>query len=151
MAVDAATIESYFDLFDWQYERLDDTHFLTGFRSQVTESFGIYITLAPNWVYFAIDSFVEAPQDPECERKLYGHLLRMCQQMNMAKFAVDDDGDIVLTVELPRENLDYSEFSDALGALSYYADQSYEAVYALSVDPDAVSGFSAEADLEWGG
>jgi hypothetical protein len=69
--------------------------------------------------------------------------------MNMAKFTIDNDGDVVLTVELPRENLDYSEFSDALGALTYYADQSYPAVYALSVDPDAVSGFSAEADLDW--
>jgi hypothetical protein len=71
--------------------------------------------------------------------------------MNMAKFTVDDDRDVMLAVELPRENLDYSEFSDALGALSYYADQTYEAVHALAVDPDAVSGFSAEADLDWGG
>ena len=149
MMVDAVTIESYFDRFDWQYDRLDDTHFLTGFRSEVTDSFAIYITLAPNWVYFTISPYVEAPKNVTCEQKLYEHLLRLCQQMNMAKFTIDNDGDVVLTVELPRENLDYSEFSDALGALSYYADQSYEAVYALSVDPEAVSGFSAEADLEW--
>ena len=150
MAVTAETIESYFDQYDWTYEQLDETHFLTGFSSEVTDSFAIYITLTPNWVYFAITPFVEAPQDAQCERRLYGHLLRLCQQINMAKFAVDADGDVILTVELPRENLDYSEFSDALGALSHYADESYEAVHALATDPNAVSALEEEADLDWG-
>jgi hypothetical protein len=68
----------------------------------------------------------------------------------MAKFAVDSDGDVILTVELPRENLDYSEFSDALGALSHYADMTYEGVLALATDPDAVSAFDQEEDLDWG-
>jgi hypothetical protein len=151
MAVDAETIESYFVRYGWRYDRLDDTHFMTGFKSEVTDGFGIYVTLAPNWVYFAISPFVEAPDDLECERKLYQHLLRLCQQMNMAKFTVDDDKDVILAVELPRENLDFSEFSDALGALTYYADQTYVTVHALAVDPSAVSGFWAEADLDWDG
>jgi hypothetical protein len=150
IAVDAETIESYFDRYGWQYDRLDDTHFVTGFKSEVTDGFGIYITLAPHWIYFSISPFVKAP-DPECERNLYKHLLRLCQQMNMAKFAVDDDKDVMLAVELPRESLDFSEFSDALGALTYYADQTYETVHALAVDPSAVSGFSVEADLDWDG
>ena len=94
MTVTAETIESYFDQYGWTYEQLDETHFLTGFSSDVVDSFAIYITLTPNWVYFAITPFVEAPQDPQCERRLYGHLLRLCQQINMAKFAVDSDGDV---------------------------------------------------------
>jgi hypothetical protein len=149
MSISAETIESYFEQYGWGFERLDDTHFLTGFKSEVTDSFAIYITLTPNWIYFSIAPFVEAPTDAACEHRLYGHLLRLCQQINMAKFSVDTDGDVILSVELPREDLDYSEFSDALGALSYYADQSYEAVRALSTDPDAVSGFEQEADLDW--
>ena len=150
MSVTAETIESYFEKYGWTYERLDETHFLTGFSSEVIDSFAIYISLTPSWVYFAIAPFVQAPTDAECEHKLYRHLLRLCQQINMAKFSVDADGDVILTVELPRENLDYSEFSDALGALSYYADQTYEAVQVLATDPQAVSGFAEEADLEWG-
>jgi hypothetical protein len=150
MSVNAKTIESYFEQYGWGYERLDETHFLTGFNSEVTDTFPIYITLAPNWVYFTIAPFVQAPHDITCEHRLYAHLLRLCQQINMAKFSIDTDGDVILTVELPRENLDYSEFSDALGALSYYADQTYEAVQALATDPDAMSGFEEEGDLDWG-
>jgi hypothetical protein len=150
MAVTAETIESYFKEYQWSYERLDDTHFLSGFDSEVTDTFPIFVTLTPSWIYFAIVPFVKAPQDPECERVLHGHLLRLCQEINMAKFSVDPDGDVILTVELPRENLDYSEFSDALGALSYYADQTYPTVYALATDPTAVSSFLEEKDLDWG-
>ena len=150
MTVTVETLKSYFEEYGWTYEIVDDDHFLTGFNSEVVDTFAIYITLAPNWVYFAIAPFVEAPKDPECELKPYGHLLRLCQQINMAKFSVDSDGDVILTVELPRENLDYSEFSDALGALSYYADQNYDAVRALATDPNAVSAFDEESDLDWG-
>lgn len=149
MAVTPDTIESYFKEYGWTYERMDDTHFLSGFDSEVIDTFPIYITLSPSWVYFAIIPFVSAPEDPECERALYQHLLRMCQEINMAKFSIDPDGDVVLAVELPRENLDYSEFSDALGALSYYADQAYPTVYALATDPKATSSFAEEEDLDW--
>ena len=150
MAVTAETIESYFEQYGWSYERLDDTHFMSGFNSEVIDVFQIYLTLTPNWVYFAIVPFVEAPVDPECERKLYKHLLRLCQEINLAKFSVDTDGDVILTVELPRENLDYSEFSDAMGALSYYADETFAMVHALATDPTALSSFSEEEDLDWG-
>jgi hypothetical protein len=150
MAVTLETIESYFEQYNWQYEQLDETHFLSGFKSEVTDTFPIYVTLTPNWVYFTIVPFIQAPANPECERKLYRHLLRLCQEINLAKFSVDSDGDVILTVELPRENLDYSEFADALGALSYYADDTYPAVQSLATDPAAFSGFAEEEDLDWG-
>jgi hypothetical protein len=41
----------------------------------------------------------------------------------MAKFSIDDDLDVVLSVEYPSGDLDKSEFEDALAALSHYADQ----------------------------
>ena len=150
MSVTTETIESYFERYGWSYEQVDENRFLTGVQSDVTDVFSIYITLTPNWVYFAIVPFVEAPTDPKCEFNLYKHLLRLCQEINLAKFSVNSDGNVIMTVELPRENLNYSEFSDALGALSYYAEQTYGEVYALSTDPDAVSSFAEEDDLDWG-
>ena len=151
MAVTAETIESYFEQYGWIYERLDETHFVSGFQSEAEETFPIYVTLTPNWVYFAIVPYVSAPQDAACEGQLYKHLLRLCQQINLAKFSVDPDGDISLSVELPREHLDYSEFSDALGALAYYTDQTYLGIQTLASDPNALSSFTEEEDLNWGG
>ena len=77
-----------------------------------------------------------APKNEDCALQLYRHLLRLNREMNMAKFAIDDDADVVLTVELPTENLDESEFKDALDALSYYADRHYVEVLNLAqLDP----------------
>ena len=150
MPVTAETIESYFEKYEWTYERVDDSHFVTGFKSNIVDIFSIYITLTPNWVYFTISPFLQDPIDPECECKLYKHLLQLCQQMNMAKFTVNTEGVVILTVELPSENLAYSEFVDALETLSYYADETYLTIKSLATDTTAISGFLEEQDLDWG-
>ena len=41
----------------------------------------------------------------------------------MAKFSVDEDGDVVLSVEYPIEDLDPSEIRDAVDVLSFYAEK----------------------------
>ena len=56
-------------------------------------------------------------------RELYRHLLRLNREINLAKFAIDDDDDVVLTVELPTEEARYVSMKDALEALAYYADR----------------------------
>lgn len=150
MPITTETIESYFEQYGWSYEQTDENRFLTGFESEVIDSFSIYVTLAPSWIYFAIAPFVKAPSEPECERKLYKHLLRLCQEINLAKFSVDSDGDVIMTVELPKENLSYSEFAEALNALSYYADETYSEIRSLASDPSASSSFAEEKDLDWG-
>jgi len=149
MAVTPETIEQYFEQYGWSYQRADENTFRTGFRGDVS-SFVIYVRLTKNWVYFTIVPFVVAPKEAECKRKLYQHLLRLNYEINLAKFGVDSDGDIVLAVELPREKLDYNEFSDALGALSYYADETYLEALNLAQNPGAVSHFEEADDLDWG-
>ena len=48
---------------------------------------------------------------------------------------------MLLAVELPTENLDYSEFSDAINALCYYADDIYLELLNLSRVPGAPSRY----------
>ena len=146
MALTAETLEAYFEQYGWTYQQIDETSFRTVFRGDVS-SFTIHIRIAGDWVYFSIAPFVVSPQDVECERKLYKHLLTLNHEMNMAKFTVDSDGDVILTVELPTENLNYNEFSDALGALAYYADDNYAQVFVLAHVPEAHPSF--EQDLDW--
>ncbi len=150
MTVTAETLKNYFEQYGWSFNEIDQDRFATGFSSDVTDFFPIYVTLAAHWVYFAIAPYVHAPTDPTCERKLHKHLLRLSQEINLAKFSIDSENNVILTVELPRENLNFSEFSDALGALSYYADEHYLDIQALATDPTAVSRFEQEQDLDWG-
>ena len=118
------TIDSFFEQYGWTFERSGDDTWRTGFRGD-TSSFRIFVKVTEHWVFFTIAPLVIAPKDEELTRRLHWHLLRLNRDINMAKFCIDSDSDVVLTVELPTENLDYSEFSDALGALSHYADDTY--------------------------
>jgi hypothetical protein len=148
MTFTVETLESYFERYGWTYQRINEKDFRTVFRGDVS-AYVIHIRLAGDWIYFSIAPFVVAPQDPESQRRLYRHLLKLNYEMNMAKFTVDGDGDVILTVELPSENLDYSEFSDALGALAYYADDNYVQVFLLAHVPEAQPAYDGSSDLDW--
>jgi hypothetical protein len=153
MTVTPETIDSYFEEYGWKYKRDEDGDWITGFRGDV-QSFRFFIRLTEHWVYFTISPFIVAPKDPACQQRLHAHLLRLNRDINMAKFCLDGDMDVVLTVELPRENFDYSEFSDAIGALCHYADNNYLEILNLAQSPEASSQYlkeeTAEDDLDWG-
>jgi hypothetical protein len=120
----ATRVEEFLTKDGWPFERVDDHTWRSGFRGDVN-SFRFFVRLTDNWIFFTIVPFVVAPKSEASALALYRHLLRLNREINMAKFAIDDDADVVLTVELPTENIDESEFKDALDALSYYADKHY--------------------------
>jgi hypothetical protein len=138
MPVNAETIKQFFVEYGWQVEFEQETEtWRTGFRGD-TSNFHVVVHLTEDWLYFAINPFVNAAKDARCAARLHHYLLRLNHAINMAKFSVDADGDIVLTVELPTENIAYSEFADGLNAISYYADGHYLDVLNLAQDPDFV-------------
>ena len=153
MTVTPETIDSYFEQYGWKYKRDEDGDWITGFRGDV-QSFRFFIRMTEHWIYFTISPFIVAPKDPVCAQRLHTHLMRLNRDINMAKFCLDQDMDVVLTVELPRESLDYSEFSDAIGALCHYADNHYLEIINLAQNPKAASPYlkdaSTENDLDWG-
>ena len=76
---------------------------------------------------------------------LHEHLLRLNYNMNMAKFMLDDDNDIGLTVEIPNSDLQVGEFEDALRAVCIYMDRNYVELVRLATDPKAVSSLKPAA------
>jgi hypothetical protein len=151
MSVTPEVIDGYFEQYGWSYSRDEGEHdWSTGFRGDVA-NFRIFVRLTDNWIYFTIIPFIVGPKEPERRARLHWHLLRLNREVNMAKFALDEDNDVVLTVELPSESLDYSEFSDAIGALCYYADDTYVEMLNIAQKTDAASRFDPqEDDLDWG-
>lgn len=146
MSAVEATIHEYFSRYGWEYDFDEETAtWVTGFRGEAS-SFQVLVHLTDNWLYFIISPFVEGPRAGECEQRLHHFLLRLNHTINMAKFSVDRDGDVVLTVELPTENLSYSQFCDGLNALSYYADEYFIDAANLSRDPSYVPSQDVEDD-----
>lgn len=71
----------------------------------------VYVRLTENWLIASVVPFLTTGGDNSFELSRW--LLRMNRDMYQTKFAYDEDGDVVLTVELPTESLDYSEIEQA--------------------------------------
>lgn len=121
MQLEVDDIAEFFQTYGWHFERPSDGLFRTGFVGD-SGHYEIWIRITDDWIYFTISPFFAAAEG-EVSAAVLTLLLRANHDLNLAKFALDEDGDVVLAVELPRAGFSYSHFADALTALSHYADQ----------------------------
>ncbi len=78
----------------------------------------VYVRWTEDWLIAAVVPFLATRGKNSFELSRW--LLRQNRDMVQAKFAYDEDGDVVLSVELPTESLDFSEVEAALkGLLSH--------------------------------
>ena len=75
----------------------------------------VFVRLTDHWLIGSIVPFLQTRGQNSFE--LCRWLLRQNRDMPQLKFGIDDDGDVVLTVELPTEALDFSELKGALEGL----------------------------------
>jgi hypothetical protein len=131
--LDAETLRGVLEEGGWPCDRIADDTWRSHFRGR-NGSFPFFVRLDPaGYVCFAIVPFLKSPEDAQKASELYRRLLELNQTLLLAKFSIDDDLDIVLSVEYPSGDLDRSEFDDALDVLSYYADRHYDELRALTV------------------
>jgi len=108
--------------------------FRTGFRGDEGE-YEIWVRLSDAWVFFSIDPLIDLPPSGAHGPEVVDLILRINEEINYAKFALDGDGDLALSVEIPRAGTGYSHFADALGALAHYADQ-YRRDFDRAAEPE---------------
>lgn len=75
----------------------------------------VFVRLQKNWLIASVVPFLSTKGKNSFE--LARWLLRVNRDMYQAKFAYDEDGDVVLTLELPTESIDPSEIRGALTTL----------------------------------
>lgn len=75
------------------------------------------------WIVAAVVRLARSPADEKVAHRLYLRMLELNQQLMMAKLSIDDDLDVVLSVEYPSAELDKSELSDVIRVLGYYANE----------------------------
>lgn len=88
------------------------------------------------YVICAIVPFLKSPEDASHAHRLYLRMMSLNQQLMMAKLSIDDDLDVVLSVEYPSAELDDSELADAVRILAYYADQHSDELTELAAGGD---------------
>lgn len=111
----------------WPFERLDATTWRSGFQAPGLRKVRFFLRLTDDWLFLTIIPFAVLPDDHEAEHALMRRLLELNHRITLAKFAVIRR-EIVLTVELPTQDISPSQIKDGLDALSLYASRHYPAV-----------------------
>lgn len=145
MALTPQQIEQFFDQHEMPYTRDEDDVLWYAEIAAGGEQFEFFVNLdeEEGWVYFTINPLVPTPH-PDCLDEFSRHLVRLNYDVTMAKFVLDDEGDVALTVELPAEDLTYAHFAAAIAALSNAASENYDEVLNLSQDATAISSYWRE-------
>jgi hypothetical protein len=106
----------------WPIEQVSDATMRSRFR--VGERiFPVFVHLEREFVTFAVIPFARLPDDEVAVDALVSSLLKKNREMNMAKFSIDEDRDVILSVEYRVQDLDPSEIRDAVDVLSFYAER----------------------------
>jgi hypothetical protein len=115
-------IVSYMSADGWPVENLGPTTIRSAFHGE-RRVFCFFVHVDGRFLNLAAVPYLRLPADEQRAEQLMNRLLHLNREMNLAKFSVDDDGDVVLSVEYPLADLDPSEVRDALDVLSFYADR----------------------------
>ena len=129
-------IENYFQQLEWPYEQHDEQTWVSGYKGEAY-TFSFYVRIDEYWLY--VYTPFPANVKVDTRENVLEHLMRLNHRINMAKFVLDDDGEIGLAVEVPNENLSIALFEDALQAVCIYMDENYAELVNLATNPNAVS------------
>ena len=132
LKLDHASIATELARGGWPCAHISDDTWRTGF-SAFDRDFPIFMRVAADgYVTFAIVPFVKSPEDLLRAKHLYVRLLELNHKMLMAKFSIDDDLDVVLSIEYPIADFDRSELVDAMNAVCTYTKAYYPALLKLT-------------------
>jgi hypothetical protein len=115
----------------WPVETISKTTLQSRFRGK-PRIFPLLVHIEDRFVTFAVLPYAHSPDDPDDAEDLLRQLLRYNRQMNLAKFSLDEDDDVVLSVEYRLADLDPSEVRDAVDVVSFYADKYHDEIARLT-------------------
>lgn len=127
-------IMAYMKADGWPIEPLREQTFRSSFRGEQRD-FQFFVHAESVYLIIAVVPYQRLPVDEEQAQQLMERLLHLNREMMFAKFSVDEDGDVVLSVEYPLAHLDQSELRDALDVLTFYANRHWPEIQPLGEDP----------------
>ncbi len=139
LSVDLEAIVTCMERDGWTVDRLGDTSARAALRCGDT-TLPLFVWTEEGFAVFAVVPFVRIEREVEECKELFELLLRLNQRINLARFGVDPDGDVALSVEWRRENIDPSEVRDALDVLAFYAREHRPQVAALAAPKPEATG-----------
>jgi hypothetical protein len=116
-------IPTLFARHDWPYEELEPSVWHSSFAAEDKAVYHLYVRAAGDWVQFAVSPLVAAQGTGDASGGLHALLLRMNQDLRLARLALDADGDVNLLADLPAAGINATSFGQALEVLAFYAGE----------------------------
>jgi hypothetical protein len=117
----ADRMTAYFDNAGWGFERLALDAFRTGFEGE-NGNYMMLIRVTEFWIVFSINPYLKRREWDwgSCALEM---LASLNEKIPLAKFGIDDDNDISLTVDFPAQDFVETHFRRAILTLGGCADQ----------------------------
>lgn len=106
MSLTIDELDAHLEALGWPRVRHDGRTFRCDHDSAEGE-LHVYVRLSDHWLVASVVPFLATRGDNSFE--LVRWLLRQNRDLYQSRFATDEDGDVVLAVELPTESLDAGE------------------------------------------
>lgn len=120
-------LESYLCDYGWTFRREGEGLFRTHFQGD-EQSFPLNIIMTDNVISFVIQPFVDITVDWESWPEISKLLLELNARSALAKFSINLEGQIELSMEVLAGSFGYESFSLSMGLLGYYADAYLEEI-----------------------
>lgn len=118
MSLTLEQLGRHLDALGWPH-RLHDARTYRCDRRSPEGDLHVFVRLTDHWLVASVVPFLGTKGDNSFE--LVRWLLRQNRDLYQARFATDEDGDVVLSVELPTESLDPGEIESTFQNLVRYA------------------------------
>lgn len=117
--MDVETVRGWLERLDYEVKEEAPKMLRVVPRRPGSESLPPYfIQCSEHWLMLSLLPVISSKTQPSPE--LPRRLLLLNRDMRIAKFALGEQGEVVLCAELPTESLDFAEFADAAERLVKY-------------------------------
>jgi hypothetical protein len=130
-------LASYFAHAGWPAEEIEPDAWRSTFADEAGATYDLYVLAGEDWMHLAVSPLLRRGGEHGREQ-LYAALLRLNQDLRLARLALDADGDINLLADLPAAHAGAGLFAETLELLAYYADQLAPELRRLSSDPPSM-------------
>src|SRR4051794_28584686 len=132
IAESTARVREMLDSSPWEYSVDDDdpNTFTLQFETTVRESLDVTVISTEEWV---VISHIVGRNPTENEAAMHRRLLELNWILNSCKFAVDEEGDIILLDEQLASDLDQAELMASIESIAVASEDYYDEITRLGL------------------
>ncbi len=127
-----ARVREMLDGSSWEYsvDEDDPNTFTLDFETTVREHLRVSVIVTEEWV---VMSHIVGRNPTENEAAMHRRLLELNWVLNSCKFAVDEEGDVILLDEQLASDLDKAELIASIEAIAVASEEYYEELIRLGL------------------